>query len=337
MIRKTKDESNIIHTRVENTNDKVSLINQNIMEISAAMEETGANIDSQTTSIQNIDKTCKDTTHAVDVLVSHAEEMSDKAKEIGERVNEAVQKLMTDKDSAVVKADESRNRMQMAIQQTRIIGEITTVSASIEEIASQTNLLALNASIEAARAGESVQMIQSIAEQTNLLSLNASIEAARAGESGKGFAVVAEEIKQLSEDTSNEIRKVNDLTQKVFESVKILSTESNELLVFLDETVLADYDKFASLANQYKEDANYYEETSGSMEHNAEEVMDAIQSISNVLENASSAQMELASAVESVNENLQNMTNSSESMTKETKNAMESVNALQETMGQFRL
>ena len=70
--------------------------------------------------------------------------------------------------------------MQMAIQQTRIIGEITTVSASIEEIASQTNLLALNASIEAARAGES----------------------------GKGFAVVAEEIKQLSEDTSNEIRKV---------------------------------------------------------------------------------------------------------------------------------
>lgn len=309
VIRKTKDESNIIHTRVENTNDKVSLINQNIMEISAAMEETGANIDSQTTSIQNIDKTCKDTTHAVDVLVSHAEEMSDKAKEIGERVNEAVQKLMTDKDSAVVKADESRNRMQMAIQQTRIIGEITTVSASIEEIASQTNLLALNASIEAARAGES----------------------------GKGFAVVAEEIKQLSEDTSNEIRKVNDLTQKVFESVKILSTESNELLVFLDETVLADYDKFASLANQYKEDANYYEETSGSMEHNAEEVMDAIQSISNVLENASSAQMELASAVESVNENLQNMTNSSESMTKETKNAMESVNALQETMGQFRL
>ena len=36
----------------------------------------------------------------------------------------------------------------------------------------------------------------------------------------------------------------------ICQGVKILSTESNVLLVFLDETVLADYDKFASLANQ---------------------------------------------------------------------------------------
>lgn len=309
VIRKTKDESNVIHTRVENTNDKVSLINQNIMEISAAMEETGANIDSQATNIQNIDETCKETTSTVNALAAYAEEMSDKAKQIVERVNEAVQNLMNGKDSAVATAAESRKRMQTAIEQTQIIGEITTVSASIEEIASQTNLLALNASIEAARAGES----------------------------GKGFAVVAEEIKKLSEDTSNEIRKVNELTQKVLESVKMLSAESNDLLVFLDETVLSDYDKFAGLANQYREDVSYYETTSDSMEQNAAEVMDAVRNISTVLGNVSAAQTELVSAVVSVNDNLQNMTSSSESMTKETKNAMESVNALQETMEKFNM
>lgn len=309
VIRKTKDESNVIHTRVENTNDKVSLINQNIMEISAAMEETGANIDSQATNIQNIDETCKETTSTVNALAAYAEEMSDKAKQIVERVNEAVQNLMNGKDSAVATAAESRKRMQTAIEQTQIIGEITTVSASIEEIASQTNLLALNASIEAARAGES----------------------------GKGFAVVAEEIKKLSEDTSNEIRKVNELTQKVLESVKMLSAESNDLLVFLDETVLSDYDKFAGLANQYREDVSYYETTSDSMEQNAAEVMDAVRNISTVLGNVSAAQTELVSAVVSVNDNLQNMTSSSESMTKETKDAMESVNALQETMEKFNM
>ena len=302
-----------VYTDLKNTTEQLSDTTKRVrgmssvntdttQELAAAMEETAATMETVNTTVSDIKERATD-------IERYSKEGRESSVEVKERAGQLKLKTQAASEKTVQMYENVQQKTEAAMEQAKAVEKINQFTQAILEISCQTNLLALNASIEAARAGES----------------------------GKGFAVVAEEIKQLSEDTSNEIRKVNDLTQKVFESVKILSTESNELLVFLDETVLADYDKFASLANQYKEDANYYEETSGSMEHNAEEVMDAIQSISNVLENASSAQMELASAVESVNENLQNMTSSSESMTKETKNAMESVNALRETMGKFNM
>ena len=103
-----------------------------------------------------------------------------------------------------------------------------------------------------------IATINEIASQTNLLALNASIEAARAGEAGKGFAVVAEEIKNLSNITGKEIGKVDELTDKVLESVKALSDESNSILAFLDGVIMKDYDQFGEIAEKYKDDAFYF-------------------------------------------------------------------------------
>ena len=309
VIRKTKDESDVIHTRVENTNDKVSLINQNIMEISAAMEETGANIDSQTTSIQNIDKTCKDTTHAVDVLVSHAEEMSDKAKEIGERVNEAVQKLMTDKDSAVVKADESRNRMQMAIQQTKIIGEITTVSASIEEIASQTNLLALNASIEAARAGEA----------------------------GKGFAVVATEIGALATQTQNAVGDIDSIIGEVHNAVSGMVDCLQNAMDFLENTVLGDYKGFMEVGEKYSEDAAAFEDGMTKINHSIVTLVDAITDISHSIEEINLTVNESATGVSDIAEKTSEMVRKIEATGTFMQDSEESANNLNQIVSEFDL
>ncbi len=309
IIRKTKGESVSIYTKMQDTGSKVESINENIVEISAAMEETGANLDSQTDSIQNIDETCKDAVEEVEHLAQSAAGMADRAKEIVAQVEKVTGELIQGKESATRVAVDSRKRMQEAMEGTQIISEITNVSASIQEIASQTNLLALNASIEAARAGEA----------------------------GKGFAVVAEEIKKLSEDTTAQIDRVNELTGKVLESVQKLSEESNHVLVFIDGTVMEDYNKLEMLANDYVRDVNYYSKESSELGENAGEVRKSIQGVNEILSQISVAQQELSEAVAGVNRNLQEITYSSENMSEQTKGVLESIDVLQDTMGSFQV
>ena len=309
VIRQTKAESDNIHERMQGTNSKVVSINENIMEIGAAMEETGANIDSQTANITMIDEACESAAQSIIHLADEAQEMAANAKEVACRVESMAKELLEDKESATQVAAESKERMQKAMQGAEVIGEIANVSSAIQEIASQTNLLALNASIEAARAGEA----------------------------GKGFAVVAEEIKKLSEDTDEEISKVNDLTAKVFESVKALSRESNAVLEFINGTVMSDYNKLETLVTEYQKDTGYYNQASESIGASAESVRDSVDSINEMIDSISTAQKELSDAATSVNENLQKITYSSENMSQETKEVLESVNSLQETMQSFQV
>ena len=309
VIRQTKAESDNIHERMQGTNNKVVSINENIMEIGAAMEETGANIDSQTANITMIDEACGSAAQSIIHLADEAQEMAANAKEVACRVESMAKELLEDKESATQVAAESKERMQKAMQGAEVIGEIADVSSAIQEIASQTNLLALNASIEAARAGEA----------------------------GKGFAVVAEEIKKLSEDTGEEISKVNDLTAKVFESVKALSRESNAVLEFINGTVMSDYNKLETLVTEYQKDTGYYNQASESIGASAESVRDSVDSINEMIDSISMAQKELSDAATSVNENLQKITYSSENMSQETKEVLESVNSLQETMQSFQV
>ena len=76
--------------------------------------------------------------------------------------------------------------------------------------------------------------IQKIARQTNLLALNATIEAARAGEAGKGFAVVATEVKTLARQTGDVTSGIDDTVQKLSGSVTELIETSTDTLKMAD-------------------------------------------------------------------------------------------------------
>ena len=98
--------------------------------------------------------------------------------------------------------------------------------------------------------------ILSIASQTNLLALNASIEAARAGEAGKGFAVVAEEIRQLADSSRVTANDIQNISAYVMEAVERLSTNAENMLKFIGDDVIKDYDDFMEVVEQYEKDAD---------------------------------------------------------------------------------
>ena len=308
-IQKTRSESDVIQSKMADTNGKIDDINGNISIISATMEETGANVDMQTESIRNINETSTLVNQTVEDLMQQTEDMNIRTKEIIDRVHSMVPEVLKNKDHAVAVTGESQQRLSAAIEEARVIDEIVNVSNAISGIANQTNLLALNASIEAARAGEA----------------------------GKGFAVVADEINSLANTTKSEIDKVNALTQKVTDSVKALSDESNAILKFLNEVVLGDYENMEKLAQSYESDAGFYGEVSDTLNQNAKELSASMSSINDEIETIDQTQEQLSQAVQEINNNLQAITQSSESVAEETRHVLGGLDALQETIGKFNV
>lgn len=308
-IEKTQQETELIRNMISGTGSHISDMNGNIMEISAIMEETGASVTMQTASISKIDANCQDVAASMDDLVKNTRTIAERADEIIKRVEQMVPGLLEDKNNAIEITLNSKKNLEDAVEETKEIGKIVEVSQAISEIA----------------------------EQTNLLALNASIEAARAGEAGKGFAVVADEIKKLSNTTGDEIGKVNELVEKVMESVNKLSDASSRIIEFLDEIVLKDYDKLEMLAENYKEDAAYYVEVSDDLGTYAEKLSESIANINEIVDTINASQKELDEAVQSVNGNLQSITNASENVSSETGDVMKSIDSLQTTVGQFNL
>ncbi len=167
---------------------------------------------------------------------------------------------------------------------------LDNTTAKVREI-----LDVLNEAIEGSHSVDQVNLlthdILEIASKTNLIALNAAVEAARAGEAGRGFAVVAEEIRQLaasSSETANHIQKVNTT---VTHAVYNLSENAQNLVTYIEESILKEFLSFVASGKQYQDDAAYIRQTMDSfnastrgLKSSMTEIVDAIETITTAID-----------------------------------------------------
>ena len=228
--------------------------------------------------MQEMNTACKTMEVTIEENSAASEEISASVEEINSAVSELAQKASVARDVAGKAKENAEN-----VQEKGQAAAVTT-----QDLYKEKREAILNAIEEGKIVGKIKDMaetIASISDQTNLLALNAAIEAARAGENGKGFAVVADEVRKLAEQSKEAVNDINENIQKIDVAFENLSSGSNDILEFMNEKVIPEFNGFVEGGDRYYKDADYINELSEDLASTLEEFSATIDQISEAIQN----------------------------------------------------
>ena len=171
--------------------------------------------------------------------------------------------------------------------------------------------------------------ILGIAGQTNLL------EAARAGEAGRGFAVVAEQIRVLADSSKNTANNIQEISEIVTQAVATLAKNAEDMLKFVDEKVIKDYDGFVEIVEQYHADAETVNSLLDEFANSAASVNSVMESMTHGLNDISVTVDETAKGVTDVAESTSDLVNAMSLIKDETEISQGISKALTDEVNKF--
>ncbi len=268
--RKLEEVVSEVQESVRTSNDSASDLSAVTQELSATMQEVG---------------------HSATVINQNAESVRSEVEIIADKSNSINDYSKKMKENADTMESNAKSNMQ-------------ETSTKVQEI-----LEVLNQAIEESRSVEQVNGltndILSISSQTNLLALNASIEAARAGDAGKGFAVVADEIRQLADSSRATANRIQEINGVVTNAVQNLAGHSNNLVEYMTNSILPEFENFVSSGEQYRDNATYIESVMNEFTAKTDDLKRAVDEIASSIETITDAIEEGAKGVTGAAESTQ--------------------------------
>ncbi len=282
----TKDE---ISTLARGVNEFLDILQEMIGGVISCSEEIDLQQKSVHDVVEETNQSASETSATMQQLAASIQEVSATAAYVNEntrQAEESVSEMVNRAVKGTAFAEEIRSRAEKLRKLAQDSKE--TASGMIREFD-----VALQASIEDSHQIENIGNltgdILSIAAKTNLLALNASIEAARAGEAGKGFAVVADEIRVLADGSKETANNIQQISKGVVEAVMKLADNANNLVNFINERILPDYEILEQTGEQYLHDSITVDqmmvEMRESMENIGTMMRDVAQSNDNITNN----------------------------------------------------
>lgn len=279
--RKLEEVVNEVQQSVRTSNDSASDLSAVTQELSATMQEVG---------------------HSATIINQNAESVRSEVEIIAEKsssINDYSRKMKENADAMESNAKANMQETGTKVQEIlEVLNQAIEESRSVEQVNGLTN------------------DILSISSQTNLLALNASIEAARAGDAGKGFAVVADEIRQLADSSRATANRIQEINGVVTNAVQNLAGQSNNLVEYMTNSILPEFENFVSSGEQYRDNATYIEgvmnefaSKTDDLKHAVDEIASSIETITDAIEEGAKGVTGAAESTQVLVTDMENISN----------------------------
>lgn len=282
------ENTNYMENVVAEVDGSVVKSNDSASDLSAMTEELSATMQDVGLSVNTINDNADDILKDVEIIATKSDNINQFSKEM---------KANAEK----IESDARYNMVQTGEKVGNILDGLNKAiedSKSVDQVNNLTN------------------DILNISSQTNLLALNASIEAARAGEAGKGFAVVADEIRQLADSSRETANKIQSINSVVVAAVNNLSDNASNLVSYLQQTILPEFQTFVDGGVKYKENASYIEnamdefvEKTDVLKKNMDEIAHSINTITTVVDDGAAGVNNAAISTQDLVEDIVNISN----------------------------
>ena len=249
-----------VRQRTQTSNGSVRNLSGLTEQLSAALEEIAGSTSAISTNAAGTQGDTQSMAEECSAITAYSAEMRGRAEEM-ERSAHSETELIRSKTADIMAI------LNQAIEKSRNVEQIRSLTKDILDISSSTNLIAVNASIEAARAGAA----------------------------GAGFSIVAQEVHKLADSCVETASNIQEVSGVVTGAVEYLASSARELADYLSQAVIDQLERTVQAGKQYREDSAYighameeFNDRAGRLKNAMDEIAASISSISGAIDGAAS-------------------------------------------------